>query len=51
MLVELGSVCLGVVGCKENEPSHEKTNNLGFRQGPTQTDLYSHRNMKNFGYK
>ena len=26
-----------------NEPMREKTNNLGFRPGPTQTDLYSHR--------
>ena len=26
-----------------NEPVHEKTNNLGFRPGPTQTSLYSHR--------
>ena len=25
------------------EPSREKTNNLGFRPGPTQTRLYSHR--------
>ena len=25
------------------EPVHEKTNNLGFRQGLTQTGLYSHR--------
>ena len=25
------------------EPSHEKTNNLGCRPGPTQTRLYSHR--------
>ena len=24
------------------EPVHEKTNNLGFRPGPTQTRLYSH---------
>ena len=24
-------------------PSHEKTNNLGFRPGPTQTELYKHR--------
>ena len=26
-----------------NEPVREKTNNLGFRPGPTQTGLYSHR--------
>ena len=26
-----------------NEPVREKTNNLGFRPGPTQTRLYSHR--------
>ena len=25
------------------EPVHEKTNNFGFRRGPTQTGLYSHR--------
>ena len=25
------------------EPSHEKTNNLGFGPDPTQTGLYSHR--------
>ena len=28
---------------KVNGPSHEKTNNLGFRPSPTQTRLYSHR--------
>ena len=27
----------------KNEPSHEKSNNLDFRPGPTQTGLYSHR--------
>ena len=26
-----------------NEPLHEKTNNLSFQHGPTQTSLYSHR--------
>ena len=26
-----------------NEPVREKTNNLGFRPGLTQTDLYNHR--------
>ena len=26
-----------------SEPVREKTNNLGFRPGPTQTGLYSHR--------
>ena len=26
------------------EQRHEKTNNLGFRPGPTLTGLYSHRN-------
>ena len=25
------------------EPVHEKTNNLGFRPGPTRTGLYRHR--------
>ena len=25
------------------EPTHEKTNKLGFRHGPTQTGMYSHR--------
>ena len=34
---------LKAVAGKVNEPSHEKTNNLGFRQGLTQTGLYSHR--------
>ena len=27
----------------KNEPLHEKNNNFGFRPGPTQTRLYSHR--------
>ena len=27
---------------KTNEPVREKTNNFGFRPGPTQTGLYSH---------
>ena len=27
---------------KIHEPVREKTNNLGFRPGPTQTRLYSH---------
>ena len=27
----------------KNEPVHDKTNNLGFRPGPAQTGLYSHR--------
>ena len=26
-----------------HEPVHDKTNNLGFRPGPTQTGLYKHR--------
>ena len=36
------------------QPVHEKTNNVGFRQGPTQTDLYSHRRWVeagNFGFR
>ena len=28
---------------REYEPVREKTNNLGFRPGPTQTGLYRHR--------
>ena len=35
------------------EPVHEKTNNLGFRPGTTQTGLYSHRRWLeagNFGF-
>ena len=28
------------------EPVHEKTNNLGFRLGPTLTSLYSHRSKQ-----
>ena len=31
------------------EPSHEKTNNLDFRPGPTQTDLYSNRSKLEAG--
>ena len=37
-----------------SEPVHEKTNNLGFRPGPTQTGLYSHRRWLeagNFGFR
>ena len=37
-----------------NEPVHEKTNNLGFRPGPTQTWLYRHRRWLeagNFGLR
>ena len=36
------------------EPMHEKTNILGFRPGPTQTGLYSHRKWLepgNFGFR
>ena len=29
-----------------NELLHEKTNNLGFRPGLTQTDLYKHRSSQ-----
>ena len=29
-----------------HEPWHEKTNNLGFQPGRTQTRLYSHRKQK-----
>ena len=32
-----------------NEPVHEKTNNLGFRPGLTQTGLYSHRTLLEAG--
>ena len=31
------------------EPVHEKTNNLGFRPGPTRTGLYSHRRWLDAG--
>ena len=34
-----------------NEPVHEKTNNMGFRTGPTQTGLYSHRRWLEAGKK
>ena len=36
---------LGLEGQNENtnEPVREKNNTLGFRPGPTQTGLYSHR--------
>ena len=43
----------GIAGIILNEPVHEKTNNLGFRPGLTQTSLYSHRSMleaSNFGF-
>ena len=36
------------------KPVREKTNNLGFRPGPTQTGLYSHRKWLeagNFGFR
>ena len=39
---------------KTNEPVREKTNNLGFRPGLTQTGLYSHRRWLedgNFGFR
>ena len=38
----------------KNEPVRDKTNNLGFRPGPTQTGLYCHRSRLetgNFGFK
>ena len=37
-----------------NEPVRDKTNNLGFRPGPTLTSLYCHRSRLetgNFGFK
>ena len=37
-----------------NEPSHEKTNTLGFWSGPAQTELYKHRRWLeagNFGFR
>ena len=37
-----------------NEPVHEKTDNMGFRPGPTQTGLYNHRRWLeagNFGFR
>ena len=45
-----------VLSCKGSkyEPVREKTNNLGFRPGPTQTGLYSHRKWLeagNFGFR
>ena len=36
------------------EPVREKTNNLGFRPGPTQNGLYSHRKWlgaRKFGFR
>ena len=41
-----------MVRIRISEPSHEKTNNLGFSTSPTQTGLYSHRSRLvalNFG--
>ena len=43
-----------MTGILINEPSHEKTNNLGFRQGLTQTDRCSQRSRletRTFGFK
>ena len=37
-------VAIGAVS--SYEPVHDKTNNLGFQPGPTQTGLYSHRNRR-----
>ena len=42
------------IGPGTYEPVHVKTNNFGFRPGPTQTGLYSHRRQieaGNFGFK
>ena len=39
----LETTCNSRAECVVSEPVHEKTNNLGFRPGPTQTRLYSHR--------
>ena len=39
--VGVATWCMEQVGIYE--PVREKTNNLGFRPGPTQTSLYSHR--------
>ena len=34
------------------EPVREKTNSMGFRPGPTQTELYKHRlEAGNFGFR
>ena len=33
----------------QNVPLHKKTNNLGFRPGPTQTDLYKYRRWLEVG--
>ena len=40
--------------CLQSEPSHEKNNNLSFRPGTTQTDLYSYKSRLealNFRFK
>ena len=45
-MIDLIVLCSGVefLCCKHiYEPVHEKTNNLGFRPGLTQTRLYSYR--------
>ena len=43
--VDLGLLCLLGPSCPKtlNEPRSEKTGHLGFRPGPTQIRLYSHR--------
>ena len=51
LISEIPAVSLS---CKLNEQRREKTGLRGFRQGLTQTDLYSHRSgleAGNFGYK
>ena len=42
LFITSGIVCVTVKGLS-NEPRSEKTGLRGFRPGPTQTGLYSHR--------
>ena len=42
-VVRLCGMYLQMFVSYNNEPSHEKTNNLGLRPALTQTSLYSHR--------
>ena len=47
-------LCLKYENLKRYEHVHEKTNNLGFRPGPSKTDLYSQSRWLaagNFGFR
>ena len=52
--MEKDNTIISVLSRFTNEPVRDKTSNLGFRPGPTQTGLYSHRRSLeagNFGFR